>query len=43
MRWFRQVPDADERWKMDVEKVVCQVGLGIPRRYKVGFEHMLCS
>jgi hypothetical protein len=28
MRWFGQVDDADERWKMDVEKVVRQVGLG---------------
>lgn len=38
MRWFGQVDDADERWKMDVEKVVRQVGLGILRQYKVGFE-----
>jgi hypothetical protein len=37
MRWFGQVDDADERWKMDVEKVVRQVGLGILRQYKVGF------
>ena len=35
--WFGQVGDADERWKMDVEKVVRQVGLGILRQYKVGF------
>jgi len=40
MRWFGQVDDADERWKMDVEKVVRQVGLGILRQYKVGLgEH----
>jgi hypothetical protein len=38
MRWFGQVDDADERRKMDVEKVVRQVGLGILRQYKVGFE-----
>jgi hypothetical protein len=37
MRWFGQVDDADERWKMDIEKVVRQVGLGILRQYKVGF------
>jgi sister chromatid cohesion protein DCC1 len=35
MRWFGQVDDADERWKMDVEKVVRQVGLGILRQHKV--------
>jgi sister chromatid cohesion protein DCC1 len=29
MRWFVQVDDADERWTMDVEKVVRQVSLGI--------------
>jgi hypothetical protein len=28
MRWFGRVDDADERWKMDVEKVERQVGLG---------------
>jgi len=38
MRWFGQVDDADERWKMDVEKVVRQVGLGILRQYKVRIE-----
>jgi hypothetical protein len=40
MRWFGHVNDVDERWKMDVEnsKAVCQVSLGILRRYKVGFE-----
>jgi hypothetical protein len=38
MRWFGHVDDADERWEMDVEKVVRQVGLGILRQYKVGFE-----
>ena len=36
-RWFGQVDDADERWKMVVEKVVRQVGLGILRQYKVSF------
>jgi hypothetical protein len=36
MRWFGQVDDADERWKMGVEKLVRQVGLGIPRQYMVG-------
>jgi hypothetical protein len=35
MRWFGQVDDADERWEMDVEKVVGQVGV---RQHKVGFE-----
>jgi hypothetical protein len=35
MRWFGQVDDADERWKMDAEKVVRQVGLGILRQYKI--------
>jgi hypothetical protein len=43
MRWFAQVDrdDADERWKIDVEKVVHQkVGLGVPRQYKVGFERI---
>jgi hypothetical protein len=38
MRWFGQLDDADERWKMDVERVVRQVGLGILRQYKVRFE-----
>ena len=37
MRWFGHVDDADERWKMDVEKVVRQIGLGILRQHKVGF------
>ena len=37
MRWFGRVDDAGERWEMDVEKVVRQVGLGILRHYKVGF------
>jgi len=32
MRWFGQVDDADERWEMDIEKVVRQVGLGILRQ-----------
>ena len=32
MRRFGQVDDADERWKMDVEKVVRQVGSGILRQ-----------
>ena len=27
MRWFGQVDDADERWEMDVQKVVGEVGL----------------
>ncbi|KAI0270369.1 hypothetical protein BGY98DRAFT_937437 [Russula aff. rugulosa BPL654] len=27
MRWFGQADDADERWEMDVEKVVGLVGL----------------
>ena len=35
MSWFGQVDDAGERWKMDVEKVVRQVGLGILRQHKV--------
>jgi sister chromatid cohesion protein DCC1 len=35
MRWFGQVDDAGERWEMDVEKVVRQVGLGILRQHKV--------
>ena len=38
MRWFGQVDDADERWEMDFEKVVGQVGL---RQHKVGFELVL--
>jgi hypothetical protein len=38
MRWFGQVDDADERWAMDVEKVVRQIGLGILRQHKVCFE-----
>ncbi|KAN0111869.1 hypothetical protein V8E52_008075 [Russula decolorans] len=33
MHWFGHVDDADERWEMDVEKVVRQVGLGILRQY----------
>jgi hypothetical protein len=42
MHWFGHVDDADERWEMDVEKVVRQVGLGILRQYyKVGFERFL--
>ena len=36
MRWFGEVDNADELWKMDVEKVVRQVGLGILRQHKVG-------
>jgi Sister chromatid cohesion protein Dcc1 len=45
MRWFGHVDDVDERWKMDVEnsKAVRQVGLGILRRYKVGFERFFFS
>ena len=43
MRWFGQVDDADECWKMDVEKVVRQIGLGILRQYKVGFEYFFFS
>jgi sister chromatid cohesion protein DCC1 len=38
MRWFGQVDVANERWKMDVEKVVRQVGLGILRQHKVWFK-----
>ncbi|KAF8482774.1 sister chromatid cohesion protein Dcc1 [Russula ochroleuca] len=34
MRWFGEVDVADERWKMDVEKVVRQVGLGILCQHK---------
>ena len=41
MRWFGQVDVTDEWWKMDVEKVVRQVGLGILRQYKVGFERFV--
>ncbi len=41
MRWFGQVDVTDERWMMDVEKVVRQVGLGILRQYKVGFERFV--
>jgi len=41
MRWFGQVGDADERWKMDVVKVVRRIGLGILRQYKVGFERFI--
>jgi sister chromatid cohesion protein DCC1 len=36
MRWFGEVDAADELWKMDVEKVVRQLGLGILRQHKVG-------
>ncbi|KAI0276393.1 hypothetical protein BGY98DRAFT_935108 [Russula aff. rugulosa BPL654] len=38
-----KVPDADERWKMDVEKVVCQVGLGIPRQYKTPLSNIIVA
>jgi sister chromatid cohesion protein DCC1 len=38
IRLFGKIDDADERWKMDVEKVVRQVVLGILRQYKVRFE-----
>jgi hypothetical protein len=31
MRWFGQADDADERWKMDVEKVVRQLGFASER------------
>jgi len=37
MHWSGQVDDTDERWEMDVEKVVRQVGLGILRQYRVWF------
>jgi sister chromatid cohesion protein DCC1 len=40
---FGQVDDADERRKMDVEKVVRQVGLGILRQYKVSFSERFFS
>ena len=40
MRWFGQVDDANKRWKMDVEKVVRQVGVGILRQYKLRFEFL---
>jgi len=43
MRWFGQVDDADERWKMDVVKVVRRVGLGILRQYKVSFGELFFS
>jgi hypothetical protein len=36
MRWFGEVDGADELWKMDVEMVVRQIGLGILRWHKVG-------
>jgi sister chromatid cohesion protein DCC1 len=35
MRWFGEVDAADMLWKMDIEKVVRQVGLGILRQHKV--------
>ena len=35
MRWFGEVDAADTLWKIDVEKVVRQVGLGILRQHKV--------
>ncbi len=35
MRWFGEVDDADERWKVDTEKVVRQIGLGILHQHKV--------
>ncbi|KAH9961376.1 sister chromatid cohesion protein Dcc1 [Russula dissimulans] len=34
MRWFGEVDTANELWKVDVEKVVRQVGLGILRQRK---------
>jgi len=34
MRWFGEVDAAGEVWKMDIEKVVRQVGLGILRQRK---------
>ncbi|KAH9056583.1 sister chromatid cohesion protein Dcc1 [Lactarius vividus] len=34
MRWFGQVDAANRLWKVDVEKVVRQVGLGILRQHK---------
>lgn len=43
MRWLGQVDDADERWEMDVEKVVRQVGLGILRQFKVDFYELFFS
>jgi sister chromatid cohesion protein DCC1 len=41
MRWFGQVDDADGRWKMNVEKVVRQVGLGILRFRAVSFPSLI--
>lgn len=38
MRWFGQVDDTDEQWEMDVDRVVRQIGLGILRQHKVGFD-----
>ena len=43
MRWFGEVDNADELWKMDVEKVVRQVGLGILRQHKVRWYKRLPS
>ncbi|KAI0256129.1 sister chromatid cohesion protein Dcc1 [Lactifluus subvellereus] len=34
MRWYGEVDAADELWKMDVERVVRQVGLGVLRQHK---------
>ena len=36
MHWYGEIDATDELWKMDVEKVVRQVGLGVLRQHKVG-------
>ncbi|KAI0063592.1 hypothetical protein BV25DRAFT_1824151 [Artomyces pyxidatus] len=34
MRWFGEIDESGDIWKMDVEAVVRQIGLGILRNYK---------
>jgi sister chromatid cohesion protein DCC1 len=36
MRWFGEIDATNELWKMDVQKVVRQVGLGVLRQHKAG-------
>jgi sister chromatid cohesion protein DCC1 len=36
MRWFGEIDATNERWKMNVQKVVRQVGLGVLRQHRVG-------
>jgi sister chromatid cohesion protein DCC1 len=41
MRWFGEIDATNELWKMDVQKIVRQVGLGVLRQHRVGGRSLL--